>query len=93
MKSNTNNPANASRRKFIKTSALTGLGLSILPAYSFGASFAKEKVRIAFIGVGGRGRSHLRNLMARDDVIVPAICDIDPEAIRKTKEHGYKSRF
>ena len=37
------------------------------------------------IGVGGRGRNHLRNLLQRDDVLVPAICDIDPEAIEKSQ--------
>jgi len=37
------------------------------------------------IGVGGRGRNHLRNLLQRDDVLVPAICDIDPEAIEESQ--------
>jgi predicted dehydrogenase len=72
------------RRDFIKTSALTGLGLAMAPGLAFSQQNS-EKVRIAFIGVGGRGRSHLRNLLNRDDVVVPAICDIDPEAIQKSQ--------
>jgi predicted dehydrogenase len=40
-----------------------------------------DKVRIGFIGVGLRGREHIRNLLGRDDVLVPAICDLDPEAL------------
>jgi len=65
---------------------MMGIGLSIMPAMAFGTSPPKKKARIALIGVGGRGRNHLRNLMNRDDVIIPAICDIDPEAITKTKQ-------
>ena len=86
MKNNQNDAADASRRKFIKASALTGLGLSLMPGISFGASARAGEARIAFIGVGGRGRSHLRNLLNRDDIIVPAICDIDPNAIERTKK-------
>ncbi len=75
---------NIKRRDFVKASVITGLGLVMAPAYTFGRTSANEKVRIAFIGVGGRGRSHLQNILNRDDVLVPAICDIDPDAIQKT---------
>ena len=75
----------AGRRNFIRTSALTGLGLSLLPGITLGSTPDKNIVRIALIGVGGRGRSHLRNMLNRKDVIIPAICDIDPEAIIKSQ--------
>ncbi len=45
-----------------------------------------EKARIGFIGVGLRGRNHLNNLLLRDDVVVPAICDIDPDALSRSNE-------
>jgi predicted dehydrogenase len=86
MKSNLNDFTDLSRRSFIKKSAFTGLGLSILPGISLGAFAENGKARIALIGVGGRGRGHLRNMMSRDDVIIPAYCDIDPEAIQRTKK-------
>lgn len=73
-----------SRRNFIKTSTLTGLGLAMSPMLTYGNPLKEEKVRIGFIGVGGRGRSHLNNILNRNDVIVPAICDIDPSAIEKS---------
>ncbi|WP_405513030.1 Gfo/Idh/MocA family protein [Spirosoma sp. KNUC1025] len=44
-----------------------------------------SKVRLAFIGVGERGRSHVRQALLRPDVEVTAICDSSPEAIRLTK--------
>jgi predicted dehydrogenase len=35
-----------------------------------------QKVRIGFVGVGGRGRGDLRNLLKLDGVEVRAVCDI-----------------
>jgi predicted dehydrogenase len=71
------------RRTFNKKATITGTGLAIAPKLTF-AQKKKEKARIALIGVGGRGRGHLRNILNRDDVVVAAICDIDPEAIDKS---------
>ncbi|HDS07693.1 MAG TPA: Gfo/Idh/MocA family oxidoreductase [Bacteroides sp.] len=73
------------RRSFIHSAALTGIGLAVTPYLSFGHSGKQQQVRLGMIGVGGRGRNHLRNLLQRDDVLVPAICDIDPEAIEKSQ--------
>jgi predicted dehydrogenase len=56
-------------------------------------NMGQEKTRIGFIGTGQRGRNHLQNLLLRGDVEVPAICDIDPAALLKTREmiakHGF----
>ena len=90
----TQSHTDVSRRNFIRTSALTGLGLAVAPGLSFGKGSKDDKVRIAFIGVGGRGRSHLNNILKRDDVNVTAICDVDQTAIDKTlnmiKKAGFK---
>ncbi len=72
------------RREFIKESTLAGAGLALSTPLTLSAK-KKDKVRIGLIGVGGRGRSHLRNLLNRDDILVQAICDIDPEAIEKSQ--------
>lgn len=45
-----------------------------------------DKVRLGFIGVGLRGRNHLNVAINSDDVEVVAICDIDPDAIRRSQE-------
>lgn len=74
------------RREFVKTGVTASLGLAISPALSFGSISKNEKVRIAFIGVGLRGQNHLRNILMRKDVEVPAICDIDPVSIRSAKD-------
>ena len=42
---------------------------------------ARERVRLGIIGVGGRGTSLLRDLLAVDGVDVKAICDVVPEKV------------
>jgi len=73
---------NINRREFIKKSALAGLTVALAPEFMLGKEQKKRKVKIGLIGVGLRGCSHLRNILERNDVIVPAICDIDPERIK-----------
>ena len=82
------------RRNFIRTSATVMAGATILsPNILFGKD--DRKARLAFIGLGGRGRWHLNLCLQRDDVEVKAICDIDPEAIKRTNvmldKAGYKN--
>ena len=47
---------------------------------------AKERVKLGIIGVGGRGTSLLRDLLAVDGVDIKAICDLVPEKV----EHAQK---
>jgi len=79
----------SNRRNFIKNTAILGAGLSLLPnltsAY-YGPS-QNEKLRVGLIGVGLRGTNHLRNLLDRKDVVITAICDVDPERISLAKKH------
>ncbi len=77
------------RRQFIRTAAITGAATSVattsvFPAILTGAKPADTKVRLAFIGVGSRGRSHVEQALFRDDVEITAICDPAPEAISRT---------
>lgn len=67
------------RRAFIKTGSLAASTLFVPDILN--AAVKKPIARIGFIGVGLRGRSHLKNILQRDDVMVPAICDIDPDAL------------
>ena len=72
-----------SRRTFIKKSAIAGAGLTLAPNVSFGIGrdFTKDKLKVGLIGVGLRGTNHLNNVLNREDVLVTAICDIDPKRI------------
>ncbi|MBS3770263.1 MAG: Gfo/Idh/MocA family oxidoreductase [Bacteroidales bacterium] len=79
---------NVNRRNFLKTTTVAGLGLAFTPGSALGKSSygSQNNVSIGFIGVGGRGRSHLGLISQRKDVVIPAICDIDSEAIAKTQK-------
>ncbi|MDH5412525.1 MAG: Gfo/Idh/MocA family oxidoreductase [Flavobacteriaceae bacterium] len=72
-----------SRRNFIKKSTVASAGVFVAPSITFGLgkSNRNSKLNIALIGVGLRGTNHLNNVLLRKDVLVTAICDIDPARI------------
>lgn len=67
-----------SRREFLKTTAAAGALLTLPDALA--ADVPPRKLRLGFIGVGLRGRSHLELAIMREDTDITAICDIDPAA-------------
>lgn len=80
------------RRDFITTAA-AGAALTALPLTGFGkARKAGDKLRMGIIGTGFRGQVHLEELLKRDDVVVTAICDIDPvmlaDALKQIEKAG-----
>lgn len=68
------------RRDFIKTTATATLGATLVTNDTF-AHFADQKVRLGIIGVGLRGQGHLELALARTDVEVVAICDVQQHMI------------
>jgi len=63
------------RRDFLKSTAAAGMGLLILPSGSLmGANAPSNKMNVALIGVGGRGRAH-HSAIAGENVV--ALCDVD----------------
>ncbi len=60
------------RRRFLQGAAVA--------AASTPVTAQKEPLRFGMIGVGRRGHAHLTRLVARSDVAVGAVCDIDPSA-------------
>ncbi len=64
------------RRKFMRDSAIAGLGLISLPNRIF-ASEKIGKVRIGMIAVGLRGQTHLAEMLKRNDVDIIAMADPD----------------
>lgn len=72
-----------SRRDFLKKTALASTAIGLAPSLLFGQpTAATDKLRVGLIGVGLRGTNHLNNLLLRKDVIINAICDIDPNRIK-----------
>ncbi len=62
------------RRRFLTGAASLGVGALFLPRTSAATYQANEKLDIAVIGVGGRGRV---NLMSVADENLVALCDVD----------------
>ncbi len=85
------------RRDFIKKSSLIGAGALASSLYSAknvklltspGVTKAApiENVRVGFVGVGGMGSSHCRNLVKMEGVELRAVCDIVPEKVRNIQD-------
>ena len=85
------------RRNFLKTAVIAGSGLA-LGTYDAAAGTSSqslpdlfkapplEKVRIAFVGVGGQGSRHVRNFLRIDKVEVKAVCDIVEERVAQIQK-------
>ncbi|MCA9438124.1 MAG: Gfo/Idh/MocA family oxidoreductase [Candidatus Omnitrophica bacterium] len=74
------------RREFVEGGVGAALALTATSGFSIlSANPEPEPVRVGFIGTGNRGRSLLNTLLALPGIKVPALCDIDPEAIVKAK--------
>jgi predicted dehydrogenase len=69
-------PAGQSRRGFLSTAGLATAGLTIVPRHVLGRGFQapSDRLDIAAVGVGGRGRQVLANITGQNLV---AMCDVD----------------
>ena len=67
-----------SRRRFLGTTAAATAGFTILPSSvvsGLGHVAPSDKLNIAGVGIGGMGRTNLRNLKSQNIV---ALCDQNP---------------
>ena len=66
-----------SRRNFIGTTAAAFAGISVIPSHAvagLGHTPPSDKLNIAGIGIGGKGKVNLRNMPGQNIV---ALCDVD----------------
>ena len=92
-----NDDAHTNRRTFLQIAG-AALGTTLLPRRSAAAQapasaaaglFAAppmNEVRIGFVGVGGQGGSHVRNMLRVPGARVTAICDIVPERVAQVQK-------
>jgi len=74
-----------SRRLFLRNTALGSLGLIILNNSRLACSYeANEKLNVALIGVGGRGRWFLDTIPRMENVV--ALCDVDNRKLTEDVE-------
>src|ERR1700709_1969411 len=74
----------ASRREFVKNVSLATAGLSVLSADDLFAKTKETNVNLGIIGVGLRGQGHPALSLARKDVNVVAICDVDSNMLERS---------
>ncbi len=67
-----------SRRAFLYTA--TGAAVSASASQLRGAA---DKVNVAVIGLGGRGRAHMSAYSALKDARIVAVCDVDQSAVER----------
>ena len=77
-----------SRRSFLKTSALAAAG-TVLPARSWANVLgANDDIRVAVIGLNGRGMNHVSSLKRISGVRIVALCDPDTAVLERAKTRG-----
>src|SRR5579864_8692502 len=95
------------RRQFLQDSAALAAGLSLAGAVAAQAEdkpstrkklSANDTVRMAVIGVRGRGMEHISGWNALDDVRIATICDVDRNVIGKAmkaveRRNGSEPKF
>ncbi len=74
------------RRGFLKSSAAVAAGVSVLGAPALAGVGANDRVRVAVVGVGGRGQNHLQALgeLAPQGVELAALCDCDQASLGRS---------
>lgn len=73
------------RRHFLRQSTLGALGITILPSLN-GKVPASDRLRIAHIGLGGMGNSHMRWFANLPEVEIAALCDVDQLRLNETHQ-------
>jgi predicted dehydrogenase len=74
------------RRSFLATAA-TGAAAMSLPARSWGQVLGSaDDVRVAVVGFGGRGQSHIDGFSKLKGVRLAALCDVDTTILEKEQQ-------
>src|SRR5690606_31596666 len=70
------------RRRFMQTSAL----LASAPLFTFPTSVlgANDRLRVAVVGLNGRGGAHIGGLLGQENVEVAALVDPDQNVLART---------
>lgn len=66
------------RREMLKTSVPVALGTFAIPTFIPNSAFgANDRLRVAVIGVNGRGQDHIQGFMKQPNVEIATLCDVD----------------
>ena len=77
-----------SRRRFMRSVAAGGVGLALLPRVTHAddaqtptTAPAGRKLRIASVGVKGKGESDIESFQSHPSVVIVALCDVDAKSL------------
>jgi len=90
------NWSDASRRGFIKGSAVAAAGFMIVPRHVLGGNgflAPSDKLLIAGVGVGGKGRSDIANFYKSGKAEIAYLCDVDTRMIESSVSSFPKAKF
>src|SRR5262249_44171778 len=77
-------PHSLSRRNFLGAAATAGITLSTATVRSYSSILgANDKIVLAMIGTGGRGRDLSNAFSRRDGVEIAYVCDVDKRQVEK----------
>jgi predicted dehydrogenase len=78
------------RRDFMKSSLVAGAGLTLASPFSR-VRGANDDIRVAVVGINGRGGSHIGAFDKMDGVRLAALCDVDKKVLDK-RAKSFKDR-
>ena len=73
------------RRSFLKTSALVTAGAAFSARSWAQVAGSNSDLRVAVVGLNGRGKSHISSLSRISGVRIVALCDVDTAVLERTK--------
>src|SRR5687768_8578482 len=83
-KKSSHSKSDASRRSFMKSAAAAAAGFMIVPRHVLGGNgflAPSDKLLVAGIGVGGKGRSDLAKFYESGKADIAFLCDVDQRMI------------
>jgi predicted dehydrogenase len=97
------------RRDFLRTGALAGLGMAVGGAVLSGSTSAqtrsdvasmigynpgaKDLIKIGFVGIGNQGSGHVSNLLKIEGCQITAVCDIRPQRVKWAQRQVTRAGF
>ncbi len=82
------------RRNFMKdtakVSAGAAAGIGVLAKSTASWAGANDRVRVAILGIRGRGRDHMKGWNRQKNVEIATLCDIDENLFRGHSKERYK---
>ena len=85
-----------SRRDFIKAAGVASAGIMIVPRHVLGGSghlAPSDRLVIAGIGVGGKGRSDLAKFHESGKADIAFLCDVDDRQSKESRERFPKAKY